>query len=310
MLLSFSQIDERTSYWLQDLVDWYVTSYGALNNNKYLTLRVVQDAKVAFENQLMSPMTTTDLSGDGLFILGLDGSVNPRILCLLGSLFYAKELLAREVGRENMDITNMNNMIGTQWERDMNTMVRSFLRISTLDCERIMGFDDKFSNSTLSALRAIKERIHGLMCTSTTAEEDKAFLAAAEWDGFGGLGISESGCPSCRWQIEEMSFNDYLAVSYRLYRKGVLKILISHLSCLDVEENIAPSNVVHQNGTDTTDQVFVIHSLFVHKQSSGLRQYTIYIPSHLEAFFSKSALVASSLLVASSFLVNIKGSNY
>nr|PNR34699.1 hypothetical protein PHYPA_022597 [Physcomitrium patens] len=239
---------------LLDLVDWYVTSYGALNNNKYLTLRVVQDAKVAFENQLMSPMTTTDLSGDGLFILGLDGSVNPRILCLLGSLFYAKELLAREVGRENMDITNMNNMIGTQWERDMNTMVRSFLRISTLDCERIMGFDDKFSNSTLSALRAIKERIHGLMCTSTTAEEDKAFLAAAEWDGFGGLGISESGCPSCRWQIEEMSFNDYLAVSYRLYRKGVLKILISHLSCLDVEENIAPSNVVHQNGTDTTDQ--------------------------------------------------------
>lgn len=57
-------------------------------------------------------MIIIDLSGDGFFILGLDGSVNFWIFCLFGSFFYVKEFFVREVGRENMDIINMNNMIG------------------------------------------------------------------------------------------------------------------------------------------------------------------------------------------------------
>lgn len=81
----------------------------------------------------------------------------------------------------------------------MNIMVRSFFRISIFDCERIMGFDDKFSNLIFLVLRVIKEWIYGLMCILIIVEEDKVFLVVVEWDGFGGLGISEFGCLFCCW---------------------------------------------------------------------------------------------------------------
>jgi len=205
-------------------------------------------------------MATTEPSSDIIFYSGIDGIVNPRILSILGSIFYAKELLAREVGNENLDIAEMNNMIGTEWEEVMNAMARGFMQFSSLNCELNKKMDEKYSNSVISALKAIKERVDGLLSTSSTVEEDKAFLAAAGWDGFGGVGLSESGCPSCRWQIEEMSFNDYLAVLYRLYRKNALQRSISQLSCLDAEKSINVSNIVNQSVDDMTNQVNLIHA--------------------------------------------------
>lgn len=232
-----------------------MATYGALNSNKYLTLRVAQESNDAFANQLKPSMTGTEQSIYKTFYLEVDGIINPRILGILGSLFYAKELLVRDLGNENVDIAEMNNMVGTEWEEVTNAMAEGFMRSSSLYCEAIKKMDEKFSSSVFFALSAVKERIHGLMSTSTTVEEDKAFLAAAAWDGFGGLGLSESGCRSCRWQIEEMSFNDYLAVLYRLHRKNVLQRSISQLSCLDAEENMTVSNSIIQSVDDSTDQV-------------------------------------------------------
>jgi hypothetical protein len=241
-------------------VDWYAATYGPLNSNKYLTMRVAQDSNDAFANQLKPSAAAAEPSIDKTFYLEVDGIINPRILCILGSLFYAKELLVRDVGNENMDIAEMNNMVGTEWEEVTNAMAEGFTQSSSLNCEAIKEMDEEFSNSIFFALSAVKERIHGLLPTSTTVEEDRAFLAAAAWDGFGGLGLSESGCRSCRWQIEEMSFNDYLAVRYRLCRKNVLQRSISQLSCLDAEKNMTVSNIVNQSMDDSTDQVSVIHA--------------------------------------------------
>lgn len=239
---------------LLDLVDWYVATYGALNNNKYLTLRVAQDSNDAYTNLLKPSMATTEQSSDIMFNSGIDDIVNPRMLCILGSLFYAKELLAREVGNANLDIAEMNNMIGTEWEEVMNAMAKGFMQFGSLNCEVNKKMDEKYYNSVIAALRAIKERMDGLLSTSSTVEEDKAFLAAAGWDGFGGVGLSESGCSSCRWQIEEMSFNDYLAVVYRLCRKNVLQRSISQLSCLDAEKNTTIFNSINQSVDDMTNQ--------------------------------------------------------
>lgn len=237
-----------------------MATYGAINNNKYLTLRVAQDSNNAFTNQLNSSMVTAEQSSDIMFYSGIDGIINPRMLCILGSLFYAKELLAREVGNEDSDIAEMNNMIGTEWGEVMNAMSEGFMQFSSLNCEASKKMDEKYSNSVISALRAIKERMDGLLPTSSTVEEDKAFIAAAGWDGFGGVGLSESGCASCRWQIEEMSFNDYLAVRYRLCRKNVLQRSISQLSCLDAEKNTTVFNSINQSVDDMTDQVNVINA--------------------------------------------------
>lgn len=247
---------------LQELVDWYVATYEAINSNKYLTMRVAQDANDAFANQMKS---TAEQSIDKMFYLQVNGTINPRILCILGSLFYAKDLLVRDVGNEIVDITEMDNMEGTEWEKVTNAMAKGFMRSSSPYCELNTKMDEKFSSSVFSALRAIKVRIHGLMSTSTTEEEDKTFLAAAVWDGFGGLGVSESGCLSCRWQIEELSFNDYLAVSYRLYSKYVLKRSLSQLSCVDAENNITISNGVNQSvDDDRTYQASVSHADIMH----------------------------------------------
>lgn len=236
-----------------------MATYGAINSNKFLTMRVVQDSNDAFANQLKPSMAGTKQSIDKMVYVEVDGIINPRILCILGSLFYAQELLIRDVGNLNMDIAEMNNMIGTEWEEVTNAMAQGFLRSSALYCEMVKNMDEKYSNSVFFALRAIKERIHGLMSTSTTVEEDKFFLAAAAWDGFEGLGLSASGCRSCRWQIEEMSFNDYLAVLYRLHRKNVLQRSISQLSCLDAEKNMTASNSVNQSVDDSIDQVSTVY---------------------------------------------------
>ena len=233
-----------------------MATYGALNNNKYLTLRVAQNSNDAFASQHKPSRTGVEQSIDETFYLELDGIINPRILGILGSLFYAREILVRDVGNENVDIAEMNNMVGTEWKVVANAMAEAFMQSSSLYCEAIKKMDEKFSSSAFFALSAVKERIHGLVSTSTTAEEDKAFLAAAAWDGFGGLGLSESGCRSCRWQIEEMSFNDYLAVLYRLHRKNILQRSFSQLSCLDAAKNMTVSNSVD----DSTDQVCIIHA--------------------------------------------------
>lgn len=227
-------------------------TYGALNNNKYLTMRVAQESNEVYSYQLKPSNSSSEIS----FHLEVDGIVNPRILGILGTLFYAKELLAREVGNQFVDIVEMNNMNGTKWDEVMKAMVQGFKQFGSLKCEAYKKLDENIGHSVISSLEALKKRVDELLSSSSTVEEDEAFLAAAGWDGFGGVGLSESGCKSCRWQIEEMSFNDYLAVLYRLSRKNVLQRAITQLSCLVAKRNSTISSTIQQSVNDTTNQVY------------------------------------------------------
>lgn len=237
-------------------MDWYVPKFGGINNNKYLTLRVAQDAEMAFTSEHMLSLASSEHRNNTRFLLKSNSHLDPQVVCILAVLSHAKNYLASDPMMVNSNIGNMNNMEGTSWGRELVAIAKSFIGSNPLDCESLNQIDTRFKDAAFLAFDIVHDRMQDVLASfSTTIEEDKILLAAANWDGIGGTGLSESGCATCRWQIEELSLNDYLAVLYRISRKIVLQEAVSQLSCFQFKKSATQGNDPQIIGEDTTEQV-------------------------------------------------------
>lgn len=215
-----------------------------------MLLRVAQDAREALSSELSSGTSQATV------LLDYTSHIDPYIVCIFATLYYAKELLNNSTETESIEIAHMASMPGTPWEMKVNALVKEFTSTDPLTCQILNQVDKRIKHAVSLALAAILERLQSLLGSfSTTLEEDKALLVAASWEGFGGTGLSQSGCATCRWQIEEMSFNDYLAVLYRSSHKALLQKTISQLSCLNSPELETAAIDADVLGGDTTKEV-------------------------------------------------------
>jgi hypothetical protein len=243
---------------VQDLVDWYVMEYGGVNNNKYLTLKLAHDS----HELLTSHLKQSDVKLVSDFSLKSDGCIDSRIICTFATLSYGKELLFSSGNHISSYIADMDIRVGTVWEQKLDALIREFSHSDPYTCKTIHGVDPRFKHALSLAFEAVCWRMQSLLNSfSSSLEEDKALLAAASWEKFSGTGLTQSGCASCRWQLEEMSFNDNIAVLYRSSRKELLHQCISEIPCTDAQ-NSSHSRVKDSNTVNVNSSVQEVGSSF------------------------------------------------
>lgn len=213
-------------------MDWYSSARGGVNNNRYLTFKLAQDAMrtIAASDQESGDSLTSRPSGD--FSVGADGYVDMYMISILATLFCATDVISgnSEVG----SFTTIDLVVrtgSTSWEQLMKGIaVEAIFRYGSnaLDCKtsQTLRFQAAFS----SAKVLVQERLQALLDSfSTSVVEDMALLAAAEWEGMNELEADQLGCPACRWQTEQMSFHDNLAVQFRASLKHFIAHIMSDL---------------------------------------------------------------------------------
>jgi hypothetical protein len=241
-----------------DLVDWYVMEYGGVNNNKYLTLKLAHDS----HELLTSHVKQSNVKLVSDFSLKSDGCIDSRIICTFATLSYGKELLVSSGNHISSYIADMDIRVGTVWEQKLDALIGEFSHSDPYTCKTIHGVDPRFRHALSLAFEAVCWRMQSLLNSfSTSLEEDKALLAAASWEKFSGTGLTQSGCASCRWQLEEMSFNDNIAVLYRSSRKELLHQCISEIPCTDAQ-NSSHSRVKDSNTVNVNSSVQEVGSSF------------------------------------------------
>ncbi|OAE35833.1 hypothetical protein AXG93_4225s1370 [Marchantia polymorpha subsp. ruderalis] len=222
---------------IQDAVDWYSSTFGAVNNNRYLTLRIARDA-VRTLTAYLSNQETTSLDRSNAsemnFSIGANGFVDHYMTSIFATLSYAKHALTEDMieGR----ITSVGLIVKngtTRWERILQSIATETLsryRWNMMDCKK--HIDSSLEFAFKSAKTTILQRIHTVLQSfSTDLSEDQYLLDAAGWEGLNNVEDEQLACPSCRWQTEQLSFYDYLALQYRLSVKTFLSEMTSAISC-------------------------------------------------------------------------------
>ncbi|KAL2609007.1 hypothetical protein R1flu_027580 [Riccia fluitans] len=240
-----------------ELVDWYSSTIGAVNNNRHLTWRLARDAMETLTLYLprqggASSVDSWSLN-DTEFTVGANGFVDHYMTSIFATLSYAKQALGKDPTVEPITPVGLVLRSGTAWERIMQSIA-----LETVSPSRWNMMDCKISsNSSLQfAFKAAKtvllQRLTSMLdSASTDLTEDKTLLEVANWEGMNQLGSDQLACPACRWQTEQMSLHDSLAVQYRLSTKTLLSEMISAISCgKNVTRNMT-SSVIHSPDCDT-----------------------------------------------------------
>ncbi|CAM6085612.1 unnamed protein product [Calypogeia fissa] len=223
---------------LQDLVDWYSSRHGGVNKNRYLTLKLAQDAM----NTIAASLEEFDTpSNDGLkhrsgdFSVGAGGYVDVYMISIFATLYYAEDAISGKPEIGTFTTVDFIVRTGTSaWERIMKDIaLASISRYGSnalLDCNTTQA--SHFQPGFSSAKMLIQDRLTTFLDSfSTSVVEDMALLAAAEWEGMNEFEGDELGCPTCRWQTEQMSYHDNLAVQFRASLKSFTARTISELGC-------------------------------------------------------------------------------
>ncbi|KAL3691902.1 hypothetical protein R1sor_005553 [Riccia sorocarpa] len=219
-----------------DLVDWYSSNVGAVNSNRPLTWRIARDMMEVSTAYLQQRGASTVDSWNGNeteFTVGASGFVDPYMMTIFTALSYAKQALGKDMSVEALTTAELILRESTAWERIMQSIAAetvSRYRWDMIDCETS-------SNSSLqlvfkTAKSVLLQRLTSMLdSASTDIVEDKILLQVADWEGMNELGSDQLACPTCRWQTEQMSLHDSLAIQYRLSSKMILTDTISAISC-------------------------------------------------------------------------------
>lgn len=225
---------------LQDLVDWFLSTYGGERNQKDVmmmhaesalqdlqeNLRQSNDPRCREKSRKMIPLVPD-------YSVGINGYIDPHMISVLVTLYS---------NQRNTYDGYIPNTVEDFIQGDMDFLDRWFMRgnesliSSKLAIAVCMGAVDHATNNAsqnafLFTISALQKRLLTLLDSfSTDLEEDASLLRASLWEGFSDDGGSHL-CETCQWQTEELSFNDYLAVQLRYRTKLMLLEALSMLSC-------------------------------------------------------------------------------
>lgn len=229
----------------QELVEWYLATYSSISCNRYLMLTVVQQVVKTISFELMQLNVTADeLRAD--FSVHSDGYINSHILCIFATLSSLKGLFDPsgqiETDWDGAPLGDLEWPQATAWESKITELATECIRISKRRIRGCRSAGTPFRYPVSFALKAIEKRLRFLLDSfPTSLEEDNLMLMAAAWEGYAKIGTSLA-CPTCRWQIEQLSQNDYMAVKFRSLKKALFLDMISWLSC-------SSSDAVHSKRT-------------------------------------------------------------
>lgn len=213
---------------LQDLVEWYLSAYRR-GEDKSSSLRLVEAAIQRVGYQANRDNTEGAIISSLDFSVGLDGYIDPYMIYALSSLSNPNRKMQ---GGDEVVEANEGDALAQELIVGNNKSLckgRTSHYITEWNTQKIPSY----------ANEALRRRIFAILNSlSTTLEEDEALLKASMWEGFSGDDGGSHLCETCQWQTEELSFNDFLALEYRIQRKHVLLHALSTLShdCIRSED--------------------------------------------------------------------------
>eukprot|EP00250_Pteridium_aquilinum_P009486 c18698_g1_i1 orf=110-3349(+) len=235
---------------LQDLVEWYLSTYGKKTEiQKLPVLMLVESALQRFRDQANNELFKGKFSSSSAdFSVGVDGYIDPYMICALSNLFNLDGNQQRTLGNGVLDSFDdiTEGDFRKRFAFSNNSVPLSKLAGSVCK-SRTLHVIDVWNKQTLAYVGlALRKRISTILDSLSTLEEDETLLKASLWEGF-----SDGGshlCETCQWQTEEISFNDLLALQLRIRKKHVLLNALSALShdCNSKEDK-------HVNAKETVD---------------------------------------------------------
>ncbi|KAJ7521945.1 hypothetical protein O6H91_19G076300 [Diphasiastrum complanatum] len=215
---------------VEEFVDWYSSAYSAVNNNRYLTFKVANDAIDTLKRHRHSLLLETSMED---LSVGANGYVDPHLVCAIATLYSAKELIklsnSNMVDEVEFSPSDFDNKEGTLWETMLLRLANDSLSINVwnLPVSLEMGGALLLKQAFSFAAQAIQQRINLILGSySTDLKEDNLLLHAAAQEGLN-YDDTNQACPNCRWQTEELSGNDHLAVKFRVYQKVIFQHVLS-----------------------------------------------------------------------------------
>ncbi|KAJ7521949.1 hypothetical protein O6H91_19G076300 [Diphasiastrum complanatum] len=165
--------------------------------------------------------------------VGANGYVDPHLVCAIATLYSAKELIklsnSNMVDEVEFSPSDFDNKEGTLWETMLLRLANDSLSINVwnLPVSLEMGGALLLKQAFSFAAQAIQQRINLILGSySTDLKEDNLLLHAAAQEGLN-YDDTNQACPNCRWQTEELSGNDHLAVKFRVYQKVIFQHVLS-----------------------------------------------------------------------------------
>ncbi|KAI5070185.1 hypothetical protein GOP47_0014528 [Adiantum capillus-veneris] len=245
---------------LQDLVEWYLSTFNKEDDKKGSLLSVhaamqMVGHQVSRDNFDKSIMSYPDFS------VGLDGYFDPYMILALNALSNSNKEM--QGGSEVFEVSDVRIEGGSLLEQPTignNSYISSKFSGSFCIGKNTPSIDGLNKPSSDHPSVALRGRILTVLNSlSTTLEEDEAVLKASMWEGFSDDEGGSHLCETCQWQTEELSFNDVLALQYRVRKKHVLLHVLStlsddctvnedkHLKAIDIED---ASHDVHTKDID------------------------------------------------------------
>lgn len=251
-------------------------TYGkGLRLNKASLMTLVESTMQKFSVQSNKDLfkgKVSPLSVD--FVVGIDGYIDPQIICALSILFDLNGSRQGSLESEALELVDelSDGKFRFMPERFIlgNTSFLPNEIVGSVCGRNTSSAMDVWQKQVLAyVVLVLRKRLAAILDSVSTLEEDEALLEASLWEGFSDDDGGSHLCETCQWQTEEISFNDFLALQFHIRKKKLLLHVLSTLShnyIVKVDEHAEKREIInHKDDADAmaTEEVILKSLLYL-----------------------------------------------